>query len=315
MRDLAARTAAKTIERSGLTLAAQTLTTTRRYPFIALLLRRWQGKQARLTAISDFTRNAREARPSCTRSFPKAELSFAEDDALRNNLNRSMPRHALCSSRTRPVPRPPKMRWPLPISITAASDPTGRSSCGHQIATPSMKTPLVLRFCSRHAVTTDRWPARAYEEERKRADKRSTRSDRATPRPAFFPMSPRIFATPIRWMLGPLEDELARGYEPSAAGAGNESLETPPQPPCGALKCEHSMDFSRIEGAVWRPPMQPTDLEESIRRSCRASFAPQMEKESEIDASVDCSPCRSRTMLTGSEIGEKIVLKPLSKAC
>src|SRR5206468_7198875 len=94
-------------------------------------------------------------------------------------------------------------------------------------------------------VTTAVANARAYEEERKRAEALAE-IDRA--KTAFFSNVSHEFRTPLTLMLGPLEDELAERESPLPA-TRRDRLDAAHRNALCLLKMVNSlMDFSRIVG-------------------------------------------------------------------
>src|SRR2546426_9233245 len=106
-------------------------------------------------------------------------------------------------------------------------------------------------------VTTAVANARAYEEERKRAEALAE-IDRA--KTAFFSNVSHEFRTPLTLMLGPLEDELAERTNPLPPSR-HERLETAHRNTLRLLKLVNTMlDFSRIEAGRIQASYEATDL-------------------------------------------------------
>src|SRR5262249_27026127 len=98
--------------------------------------------------------------------------------------------------------------------------------------------------------------ARAYEEERKRAEALSE-IDRA--KTAFFSNVSHEFRTPLTLILGPLED-LLRAASPGSL-ADRERIEVAHRNSLRLLKLVNTLlDFSRIEAGRVQAVFQPTDL-------------------------------------------------------
>src|SRR5437870_8816539 len=106
-------------------------------------------------------------------------------------------------------------------------------------------------------VTTAVANARAYEEERKRAEALAE-IDRA--KTAFFSNVSHEFRTPLTLMLGPLEDELAERESPLPS-IRRQRLETAHRSALRLLKLVNTLlNFSRIEAGRERASYDPTDL-------------------------------------------------------
>src|SRR5213076_1357222 len=99
--------------------------------------------------------------------------------------------------------------------------------------------------------------ARAYEEERKRAEALAE-IDRA--KTAFFSNVSHEFRTPLTLMLGPLQDQLAGARGPLSS-AVHQDLEVVHRNAARLLKLVNSLlDFSRIEAGRMQASYEPVDL-------------------------------------------------------
>src|SRR6185369_1653073 len=107
--------------------------------------------------------------------------------------------------------------------------------------------------------------ARAYQEERKRAESLAE-LDRA--KTAFFSNISHEFRTPLTLMLGSTEEALA---SPSRALAG-DALETVHDSQLRLLKLVNALlDFSRLEAGRLKASYEPTDLA-ALTRDVASSF-------------------------------------------
>jgi signal transduction histidine kinase/CheY-like chemotaxis protein len=150
--------------------------------------------------------------------------------------------------------------------------------------------------------------ARAYEEERRRAEALAE-LDRA--KTAFFSNVSHEFRTPLTLMLGPVEDLLAKSradLSPSTRG----QLEIVNRNGLRLLRLVNSLlDFSRIEAGRVQAAYQPTDLA-SFTAELASSFRAATERAG-LRLVVDCRPL-PQPVYVDRDMWEKIVLNLLSNA-
>jgi signal transduction histidine kinase len=217
------------------------------------------------------------------------------------------------ATRLKAVPRGP---WSEPPQ-SAALMPI-RSSIAHQLAgvliagisprlwfDQSYQSFLAL---IRTQVSTAIANARAYEEERKRAEALAE-IDRA--KTAFFSNVSHEFRTPLTLMLGPLEDILAT----SAGRLTNEQREqltVVHRNSLRLLKLVNSLlDFSRIEAGRVEAVYQPTDI--SVLTAELASIFRSAMQCAGLVYEIACEPL-SEPVFVDREMWEKIVLNLISNA-
>jgi PAS domain S-box-containing protein len=150
--------------------------------------------------------------------------------------------------------------------------------------------------------------ARAYEEERKRAEALAE-LDRA--KTAFFSNVSHEFRTPLTLMLGPLEDTLAHsdGRLPPEERKQIELVHRNGQ---RLLKLVNTLlDFSRLEAGRQTINFQPTDLGE-LTVELASNFRAGIERAG-MRLIVNCPPL-SQKILVDHEMWEKIVLNLISNA-
>jgi signal transduction histidine kinase/DNA-binding response OmpR family regulator len=148
--------------------------------------------------------------------------------------------------------------------------------------------------------------ARAYEEERKRAEALAE-IDRA--KTMFFSNVSHEFRTPLTLMLGPLEDALAGSQLPAAE---RERLTVAHRNSLRLLKLVNSLlDFSRIEAGRIQAVYQPTDLA-AATSELASVFRSAMEKAG-LTLVIDC-PALPELAFVDREMWEKIVLNLISNA-
>ncbi len=149
--------------------------------------------------------------------------------------------------------------------------------------------------------------ARAYEEERKRAEALAE-IDRA--KTAFFSNVSHEFRTPLTLILGPVEDMLSE----SAGGSAIERqrIELVHRNSLRLLKLVNTLlDFSRIEAGRVRAVFQPTDLS-ALTADLASAFRSASERAG-MELVVDCPPLREPVHVD-RDMWEKIVLNLVSNA-
>ena len=157
-------------------------------------------------------------------------------------------------------------------------------------------------------VTTAVANARAYQEERKRAEALAE-IDRA--KTAFFSNVSHEFRTPLTLLLGPLEDELAERANPLPQER-RERLETAHRNSLRLLKLVNTLlDFSRIEAGRVQATYEPTDLA-AHTAELASVFRSAIEKAG-LTLAIDC-PALPEPVYVDREMWEKIVLNLLSNA-
>jgi len=147
--------------------------------------------------------------------------------------------------------------------------------------------------------------ARAYEEERRRAEALSE-LDRA--KTAFFSNVSHEFRTPLTLMLGPLEDLQAAAL-PEASRALVEAAQRNGQ---RLLKLVNTLlDFARIEAGRVQASYEPTDLA-ALTADLASNFRSACER-ARLRLTVDCPPL-AQPAYVDREMWEKIVLNLVSNA-
>jgi PAS domain S-box-containing protein len=150
--------------------------------------------------------------------------------------------------------------------------------------------------------------ARAYEEERRRAEALAE-IDRA--KTAFFSNVSHEFRTPLTLMMAPLEDELAEGADPLPP-ARRERLLTAYRNSTRLLRLVNSLlDFSRVEAGRADACFEATDLAR-LTADVTSTFRSAVEKAG-LTLTVDCPPLPEPVHID-REMWEKVVLNLLSNA-
>ena len=147
--------------------------------------------------------------------------------------------------------------------------------------------------------------ARAYEEERRRAE---ALAELDLAKTAFFSNVSHEFRTPLTLMLGPLEELLAEGPPP----ASRDRLEVAHRSALRLLKLVNTLlDFSRIEAGRIQAVYEPTDLA-VLTSDLSSGFRSAVERAG-LRLLVDCPPL-DEPVWVDREMWEKIVLNLLSNA-
>ncbi len=150
--------------------------------------------------------------------------------------------------------------------------------------------------------------ARAYEEERRRAE---TLAELDRAKTAFFSNVSHEFRTPLTLLLGPVEGLLARSDGLAPAEVRSE-LEVVNRNGLRLLRLVNSLlDFSRIEAGRVRAVYQPTDLA-ALTADLASVFRSACERAG-LNLEVDCPPL-GEPVFVDPEMWEKVVLNLLSNA-
>jgi PAS domain S-box-containing protein len=205
-------------------------------------------------------------------------------------------------------PEPPQQAVVVPMAKPGQSRPTGFVVAGvspRLVFTDEYKG-FILLLAGQVAAAVGN--ARAYEEERRRAEALAE-LDRA--KTAFFSNVSHEFRTPLTLMLGPVEDLLARSHTdlpPAAAG----QLEVVNRNGLRLLRLVNSLlDFSRIEAGRVRAVYQPTDLA-AFTADLASNFRSACERAG-LRLVVDCEPV-GESVFVDREMWEKVVLNLVSNA-
>jgi len=203
---------------------------------------------------------------------------------------------------------PPKMAVVLPIPSHKAHAPAGMLIAGVSARLKfdaSYRDFFELVRAQAAAAIAN---ARAYEEERKRAEALAA-LDRA--KTAFFSNVSHEFRTPLTLMLGPLEDALADSAE-GLNSAHRERLEIAHRNSLRLLKLVNTLlDFSRIEAGRIEANYEPADLA-AYTTELASVFRSAIEKAG-LELTIDC-PALAEKVYVDRQMWEKIVLNLLSNA-
>ena len=205
-----------------------------------------------------------------------------------------------------PWPEPCESAIVLPIAASGYGKPTGFLVAGfspRRVIDAEYRS--FLDLIAGH-ISTAVANARAYEEERKRAEALAE-IDRA--KTTFFSNVSHEFRTPLTLMLGPLEDALANDRLSPQLG---ERLSVAHRNSLRLLKLVNTLlDFSRIEAGRVEAVYEAVDLT-TLTTELASMFRSATEKAA-LDLVVNCSAIERETYVD-REMWEKIVFNLLSNA-
>ncbi len=311
LRDLASRAGKGRTTEESCTLVVQTLAESQLdLPFVLFYLFHEQDQEGRLVAHHGLPPESVAAPPvvdlrildtiwplaAVARSGQKQKQQL---DDLPERFG-----HLACSE----YPESLKQAFLLPITPPGCDRPVGVLVAGVSCRLPLNDAYRAFYDLLAAAVTIALANARAYEEERQRAESLAE-IDRA--KTAFFSNVSHEFRTPLTLILAPIEDELAERDHPLPA-ARRERLETAHRNSVRLLKLVNTLlDFSRIEAGRTQASYEATDL-----AACTAELASVFRSAVEaagLALRVEC-PELPEPVYVDREMWEKIVLNLLSNA-
>ena len=310
LRDLGARVGETKTAEEACAIAAQTLAGhDKDIPFVLLYLIDPDRKRARLAGAAGVLTN--EAISPATVDLTLEDAAgwpFA--DACRTENMQVVDRLKERFSKLPPGPwsDPPNTAVVIPIPSNKAHEPAGIMVAG--VSARIKLDPFYRDFIElvRTQIATSIANARAYEEERRRAEALAE-LDRA--KTVFFSNVSHEFRTPLTLMLGPMEDTLAsaHGELPVEAAA---TLRVAHRNGLRLLRLVNNLlDFSRIEAGRIEASYQPTDLA-TCTAEVASVFRSAIEKAG-LRLVVGCQPLPEEVYVD-REMWEKIVLNLLSNA-
>lgn len=313
LRELAARTTHEltSIDEAS-ELTARTLAENPRdLPFVLIYLLESDSRTARLAALTGLSELSSAAMPRIDLESPSAEGAVWP---LRSVLQSGRAEIVTgLKGRFGEVtggawPEPPRQAVVLPLTKLGQTQLAGFLVAG---TSPRLEFNDAYKgFLELLAgqVATAVMNARAYEEERRRAEALAE-LDRA--KTAFFSNVSHEFRTPLTLMLGPVEDMLARSYT-ELSPAAKSQLEIVNRNGLRLLRLVNSLlDFSRIEAGRVRAVFQPTDLA-AYTADISSMFRAAIERAG-LQFHVHCSPIEQAVYID-RDMWEKIVLNLLSNA-
>jgi signal transduction histidine kinase/CheY-like chemotaxis protein len=206
-----------------------------------------------------------------------------------------------------PYPETPNAAFVLPIVIPGVSHPAA-----FLVVAVSPRLPFNDEYrgfidLTAATLTAALLNARAYEQERKRAEKLAEIDAAKT---AFFSNVSHEFRTPLTLMIGPLEELLASPADPIFSK--RESIELIHRNSLRLLRLVNTLlDFSRIEADRVQAHYEPVDLD-SLTADLASTFRSVVEKAG-LRFTVDCYSL-GESIYVDRGMWEKIVLNLLSNA-
>ena len=281
-------------------------------PFALIYLLEKSGKTARLTGISGLEPNTPVAPVSVAVSTADVDGSCWPFNAVMQT-NRALEITDVIERCGELVGGP----WPEPIN-TAMLMPIGASghdrAIGFLVVGVSPRRPLDDQHRAffdllATQISTTVTNARAYEEERRRAESLAE-LDRA--KTTFFSNVSHEFRTPLTLMLGPVADVLGELDSSSDSQAQRENLEIAYRNGLRLQKLVNTLlDFSRIEAGRVQASYEPADLT-AMTAELASNFRSACEKAG-IDLVVDC-PSLDEPVYVDPDMWEKVVLNLVSNA-
>ncbi|MGE0159514.1 MAG: ATP-binding protein [Gemmatimonadales bacterium] len=310
LRDLGARVGeAKTAEQACAAAAETIAAHGKDIPFALLYLISEDGRSARLTGSAGLG-DAHGVGPSVVDLTETSEDGWPFAEVVRSQAPRTV--HPL-GERFAAIPPGP---WSDPpdtaVVIPVPSNQAGRAA-GLMVVGISARLALddyYLDFIelARNQIATAIANARAYEEERKRAEALAE-IDRA--KTAFFSNVSHEFRTPLTLMLGPTEDLLA-GTQGVVSSEQRAQLELIRRNELRLQRLVNALlEFSRIEAGRVQASYEPVDIA-ALTRDLAGSFRSAVERAG-LRFNVTCEPVHEPTYVD-SRMWEQIVLNLLSNA-
>src|SRR6476620_2975384 len=277
-------------------------------PFALLYLLDASDRQAHLAASTGID-------PETPASPSSVELGTVQDpwsfEVVRHTgaaLDRSDLSHTVGVLQAGAWPEPIKQAVVLPVGKPGQVRPTGFLVVGVSPRRPFDEGYRGFLDMVAAQVASAIGNARAYEEERKRAEALAA-LDRA--KMIFFSNVSHEFRTPLTLMLDPLVEAL-RDPVSTSDPAHKERLEFTYRNSRRLLKLVNSLlDFSRIEGGRMEASYEPTDVA-AVTAELTGVFRSAMEQ-ARLTLHVDC-PSLSEPVYVDRDMWEKIVLNLLSNA-
>jgi PAS domain S-box-containing protein len=203
---------------------------------------------------------------------------------------------------------PPLKAVILPILLRGHRDPAGFLVAGISPRREFDEPNRQFLHLSAEQIATGLTSARAYEEERRRAEELAE-LDRA--KTLFFSNVSHEFRTPLTLILGPLEELATKGAS-RLDPEDHQQVEVARRSALRLLKLVNTLlDFSRIEAGRVQAAYEPTDLG-AFTAEIASVFRSAMEKAG-LRFSVECEPL-DEPVYVDREMWEKIVLNLLSNA-
>ncbi len=310
LRDLGARVGdAKTVEQAC-EIAAQTLSAhDKDIPFVLLYLADSDRRQARLAAASGVTLDS-DIAPAMIELDDASESGWPLAATIRSDTLQVISDVAerFASVPAGPWSDPPNTAVVVPIPSGKAHEPMGALVAGVSARLRFDEYYKDFFELVRTQVATAIGHARAYEDERKRAEALAE-IDRA--KTLFFSNVSHEFRTPLTLMLGPIQDLLADTHGPLTS-TQRRSVQILQRNASRLLKLVNALlDFSRIEAGRAQATYRQIDVT-TLTRELAGAFHSAIEHAG-LRFDVGCEPIDDAVFLD-RDMWEKIVLNLLSNA-
>ena len=310
LRDLGARVGDARTPEEACAIAAQTLSAhDKDIPFVLIYLLDDDRRLARLAGAtgiepgSDISPLTIDLRESGARGWPVAQA--LDKDAL--EVVKPLTDH-FASVPAGPWSGPPTSAVVIPIPSSKPHAPVGAIVAGISARLKFDEYYKDFVELVRTQIATAIGHARAYEEERKRAEALA-QIDRA--KTAFFSNVSHEFRTPLTLLVGPIEDGLADTAAPLPA-VQRERQEIAHRNALRLLRLVNTLlDFSRIEAGRIDASYEPTDL--AVFTAELASVFRSAIEKAGLELVVECEPLPGPVHVD-RDMWEKIVLNLLSNA-
>lgn len=310
VRDLADDTTeAKTVAQAGRLIAESLADDSLDVPFVLLYLLEVEGKTAHLAGSAGLAPDWAAALPIIAIDDPAQPWQLARAVRERQivelkELEQQFGQTLACP----PYPESVREAFVLPINVSGLQHPIGLLVAG---VSPRREPDAPYRTfyqTLRDGVTNALTNARAYEEERKRAEALAE-IDRA--KTVFFSNVSHEFRTPLTLMLGPVE-EMLTGSDSEVSPRAKGQLEIVNRNGLRLLRLVNTLlDFSRIEAGRVRATYQPTDLA-AYTADLASVFRAAIER-AEMCLLVTCEPL-PQPVYVDRAMWEQIVLNLVSNA-
>jgi PAS domain S-box-containing protein len=310
LRDLGARVGEAHTAEEACAIAAETLAAhAKDVPFAQLYLIDESGERARLAGMAGVRRGKEVLPPEIDLQAPDPH-GWPVGEVIRTGTTRLVDRlvDRLPAVPPGPWSDPPDTAALVPIPSHKPGEPAGVMVLGVSARLQFDDAYRDFFDLVKTQIATAIANARAYEEEKKRAEALAE-VDRV--KTAFFSNVSHEFRTPLTLMLGPIEEMLDHGAT-ALSPADRTQLEVVNRNGLRLLRLVNTLlDFSRIEAGRVHARYQPTDLA-ALTCDLASVFRSAVERAG-LELVLDCPPMNG-PVYVDREMWEKVVLNLLSNA-